>query len=226
MLVEAIWPLIFFGSQQQAAQDRTSRVEEPSEVWGALRGGPSFTKSSLSSNLSERSLGVGLRLPPTPLAGLLQLPTAPQAPLVPGQCLPSLPSLPEISFLPGKNLYLPKSLVLKVTRICVEDLPLAPEEGGRLAGGSRDPWSRGLQGSPPSHHSSSSAVLLGPRRAPHTPDQGERPAATPGSLHFASALLPGRRSASTRGGGRGGRIPPRAWAGGRGPGTGAELAGP
>lgn len=78
------------------------------------------------------------------------------------------------------------------------DLPLAGEEGGRLACGSRDPWFWGLQGSPSSHHSSS-AVLIGLRRAPHTPSQGERPAATPGSLHFASALLRGRRSASTKG---------------------------
>lgn len=41
---------------------------------------------------------------------------------------------------------------------------------------------------------------------PHTPSQGERPAATPGSLHLASALQRGRCSASTRGGGRWGRI--------------------
>ena len=78
------------------------------------------------------------------------------------------------------------------------DLPLAGEEGGRLACGSRDPWSWGVQVSPSSHHSSS-AVLLGLRRAPYNPSQGERPAATPGSLHFASALLRGRRSASTKG---------------------------
>lgn len=49
------------------------------------------------------------------------------------------------------------------------DLPLAWEEGGRLVSGSRGPWSRGVQGSPSSHHSSSLAVLLGPPRAPPHP---------------------------------------------------------
>lgn len=49
------------------------------------------------------------------------------------------------------------------------DLPLAWEEGGHLASGSRGPWSRGVKGSPSSHHSSSSAVLLGPSRAPPHP---------------------------------------------------------
>lgn len=51
------------------------------------------------------------------------------------------------------------------------DLPLAWEEGGHLASGSRGPWSREVQGSPSSHHSSSSAVLLGPSRAPPHPQQ-------------------------------------------------------
>lgn len=178
-------------------------------------------KSSLSSNPAEGSLGLGLLLRPVPPAGLLQLPTAPPAALVPAHCLTSLPFPPEISFLPGKTLSCPKSLVLQVTGICVEHLPLAWEEGGRLASGSRDPWSRGVQGSPSSHHSSS-AVLLGPRRAPlpRTPGQGERPAATPGSLHFASALQRGRRSASTRG-----RWPGRAGYTASGPGGGGTRTG-
>lgn len=42
--------------------------------------------------------------------------------------------------------------------------------------------------------------LLAPGVPLHTPNQGKRPAATPGRLHFASALQRGRRSASTRGG--------------------------
>lgn len=79
-------------------------------------------KSSLSSNPAEGSLGLGLPLRPAPLAGLLQLPTAPPTPLVPAHCLPSFPFPPEISFLPGKTLSRPKSLVLQVTRICVEHL--------------------------------------------------------------------------------------------------------
>lgn len=45
-----------------------------------------------------------------------------------------------------------------------------------------------------------------PACSPHAPSQGERPAANPGSLHLASALQRGRCSASTRGGGRWGRI--------------------
>lgn len=49
------------------------------------------------------------------------------------------------------------------------DLPLVWKEGGRLASGSRGPWSRGVQGSPSSHHSFSSAVLLGPPRDPPHP---------------------------------------------------------
>lgn len=87
------------------------------------------------------------------------------------------------------------------------DLRLAGEKG-RLESGSRGPRNRGMQGTPSSHHSSPSAVLLEPPRVPrYTPSQGERPTATPGSLHFASAFLRGRRSDSTRGGGlRGGRI--------------------
>lgn len=47
--------------------------------------------------------------------------------------------------------------------------------------------------SPPRQSSSAPGVH------PHTPRQGERPAATPSWLHFASALLRGRRTASTRG---------------------------
>lgn len=86
------------------------------------------------------------------------------------------------------------------------DLSLAGEKG-RLVSGSRGPRNRGMQGTPSSHHSSPSAVLLEPPRVSrYTPSQGERPTATPGSLHFASAFLRGRRSDSTRGGGPGGRI--------------------
>lgn len=151
-------------------------MEEPSQVGGTLGGGPSFMKNSLSSNPPEGSLGLGLWLPPTPLAGLLRLPAAPRALLVQAHCLLSFPFAPEISFLPGKTLYCPKSLVLQVTGICVKHLPLAWEEGGRLASGSRDPWSRGVQGSPSSHHSSS-AVLLGPRRA-HPPHPRPRQASS------------------------------------------------
>lgn len=129
-------------------------------------------KSSLSSSLLEGNLGLGLWLLPTPLAQLLKLLkllTAPPSLLVPGHRLSSSSFLPEISFLPGKTLYLPKSLVLQVTRTCVEHLPLVWKEGGRLASGSRGPWSRGVQGSPSSHHSFSSAVLLGPPRDPPHP---------------------------------------------------------
>lgn len=128
-------------------------------------------KSSSKSSLLEGSLALELWLLSTPLAPLLKLRTASWALLVPGQCLPSSLYLPEISFLPGKALYLPKLLVLRVTRTCMEHLPLAWEEGGHLASGSRGPWSREVQGSPSSHHSSSSAVLLGPSRAPPHPQQ-------------------------------------------------------
>lgn len=82
-------------------------------------------KTSLSSSLLEGSLGPGLWLLPTPLAQLLKLLkllTASPSLLVPGQRLPSSFFLPEISFLPGKTLYLLKSLVLQVTRTCVEHL--------------------------------------------------------------------------------------------------------
>lgn len=82
-------------------------------------------KTSLSSSLLEGSLGPGLWLLPTPLAQLLKLLkllTAPPSLLVPGQRLSSSFFLPEISFLPGKTLYLLKSLVLQVTRTCVEHL--------------------------------------------------------------------------------------------------------
>lgn len=51
------------GSSEQGA----SRAEEASQVWGALLGGSSFMKSSLSSDLSKGSLGPGLRLLPPPL---------------------------------------------------------------------------------------------------------------------------------------------------------------
>lgn len=79
-------------------------------------------KSSLSSNLSEGSLGLELWLRPTPLAGIRKFPTASGALLVPGHGLSSFTFLPEIAFLPGKTLKLPKSLVLQVTRTCVEHL--------------------------------------------------------------------------------------------------------
>lgn len=82
-------------------------------------------KSSLSSSLLEGSLGLGLWLLLTPLAQLLKLLkllTAAPSLLVPGQRLSSSSFLLEISFLPGKTLYLPKSLALQVTRTCLEHL--------------------------------------------------------------------------------------------------------
>lgn len=122
------------------------------------------------------------------------------------QYLLSSPSLPQMSSLLEKILYFLSCLVLKVTRTGVEHLRLAGEKG-HLESGSRGPRNRGMQGTPSSHHSSPSAVLLEPPRVPrYTPSQGERPTATPGSLHFASAFLRGRRSDSTRGGGLGGRV--------------------
>lgn len=155
-------------------------------------------KSSLSSSLLEGSLGLGLWLLLTPLAQLLKLLkllTAAPSLLVPGQRLSSSSFLLEISFLPGKTLYLPKSLALQVTRTCLEHLPLVWKEGGRVAAGAR-----GLGGCrvpplliTPFPRQSSSA----PRVTPYTPSQSERPAATPGWLHFASALQRGRCFAST-----------------------------
>lgn len=79
-------------------------------------------KSGLRSSLSEGSLGPGLRLLPTLLAGLLKLLAAPGALPVPGQCLPPSLVLPEISFLPGKSWDLPRPLVLQVTGTCTEHL--------------------------------------------------------------------------------------------------------
>lgn len=83
-----------------------------------------------------------------------------------------------------------------------------------------------MQGTPSSHHSSPSAVLLEPQRVPrYTPSQGERPTATPGSLHFASAFLRGRRSDSTVGRWPGGQdIPPRAGGDRTEPGVPSSLA--
>lgn len=106
------------------------------------------------------------------------------------QCLLSFPSLPEMSSLLEKILYFLGCLVLKVTRISVEHLLRLAGEKGRLENGSRGPRNWGMQGTPSSHHSSPSAVLLEPPSVPrYTPRQGERPTATPGSLHFASAFL-------------------------------------
>lgn len=85
------------------------------------------------------------------------------------QCRLSLPSFPEMSSLLEKNLSFLSRLVLKVTRIGVEHLRLAGEKG-RLESGSRGPRNRGMQGTPSSHHSSPSAVLLEPPRVPcYTP---------------------------------------------------------
>lgn len=89
-------------------------------------------KSGLSSVLSEGSVGLGLRLLPTPLAGVLKLPTASQVLLVPGQCLSSFTFLPEISFLPGKTWNLPESPVLQVTRDCVEYLMWEEDKKKRM----------------------------------------------------------------------------------------------
>lgn len=175
----------------------------------------------MRSDCSEHSLSVRLGLLPTP-AGCLQLPAAPWAQLVPIRCLLSFPTLPEVSSLLEKILDFLGCLVLNVTRICAEHLRLAGDEG-RLESGSRGPRSRGVQGTPSSHHSSPLAVLLEPQRVPrYTPSQGERSTATPGSLHFASAFLRGRCSDSTMGRWPGGQdIPPRA--GGDRTGTGRGL---
>lgn len=79
--------------------------------------------------------------------------------------------------------------------------------GTRGLGGCRAPP---LLITPPRQSSSAPGVPT-----PRTPGQGKRPAATPGSLHFASALQRGRRSASTRG-----RWPGRAGYTASGPGGG------
>lgn len=89
-------------------------------------------KSCLSSNLSEGSLGLELWLLPTPLAGILKFPTASQALLVPGNRLLSFTFLLEISFLPGKTRKLTKSLVLQVTRTCVEHLTWEEDKRKRV----------------------------------------------------------------------------------------------
>lgn len=83
----------------------------------------------------------------------------------------------------------------------------------------------GVQGTPSSHHSSPSAVFLEPPRVPrYTPSQDERPTATPGTLHFASAFLRGRRSDSTMGRWPVGQdIPPRAGGDRTGPGVPSSL---
>lgn len=67
--------------------------------------------------------------------------------------------------------------------------------------------------------------LLAPGVPPHTPNRGKRPAATPGRLHFASALQRGRRSASTKGGWPG-RAGYTASGPGGGGGPGRGTAGP
>lgn len=77
-------------------------------------------------------MGPGLGLLPTPLAGVLKLPTASQVLLVPGQCLSSFPFLPEIPFLPGKTLNLPESPVLQVKRNCVEYLMWEEDKKKRM----------------------------------------------------------------------------------------------
>lgn len=85
------------------------------------------------------------------------------------QYLLSSPSLPQMSSLLEKILYFLSCLVLKVTRTGVEHLRLAGEKG-HLENGSRGPRNRGMQGTPSSHHSSPSAVLLEPPRVPrYTP---------------------------------------------------------
>lgn len=89
-------------------------------------------KSSLCSILSEGSLGLGLWLLPTPLAGVRQRPTASRVLLVLGQCLSSFTFLPEISFLSGKTLNLPESPVLQVTRTCVEHLMWEEDKKKRM----------------------------------------------------------------------------------------------
>lgn len=165
---ELLWPPNFFGSQRRLFRVRGIQSRRAGSSVGCLSGGPALMTSSPSSDPSAGRIGLG-----GPLAGLCQLPTAPLALLVPGQCQPSFSFFPETFFLSGKTLYLLKSLVLTVPRIWMEHLPLTREERGRLATGGGDPWSRGRQGSPSSHHSSSSAVLLGPRMPPathtHTP---------------------------------------------------------
>jgi hypothetical protein len=111
------------------------------------------------------------------------------------------------------------------------DLTLAWEEGGRLASGSRGPWSREVQGTPSSHHSSSAAVLLCPRISPSHP-QARRASSrdtrlatfrfyvtTRPPLRFHEGRWPGRTgytASGRRGGGGGGP--------GRGPGCRAHSS--
>lgn len=114
---ECLWPPNFFGSQRRLFRVRGIQSRRAGSSVGCLSGGPALMTSSPSSDPSAGRIGLG-----GPLAGLRQLPTAPLALLVPGQCQPSFSFFPETFFLSGKTLYLLKSLVLTVPRIWMEHL--------------------------------------------------------------------------------------------------------
>lgn len=101
--------LLWFSAAR--SQSKGHPEKGPTQVWSDPRGRPSL----VSSDLLELELGLLF----TPPAGVCQLPSAPQARLVPGLQLLSFPSLLKIFSLPQKTL---NCLVLKVTRICVEHL--------------------------------------------------------------------------------------------------------
>lgn len=121
------------GSSERGHPERKS----PAECGVTSEAALSCMKSSLSSVLSEGSVGPGLGLLPTPLAGVLKLPTASQVLLVPGQCLSPLPFLPEVPFLPGQTSNLPESPVLQVTRNWVEYLMWEEGKKKRMLGDSK-----------------------------------------------------------------------------------------
>lgn len=126
-------------------------------------------KSSLSSSLLKGSLGLGLWLLPTPLAQLLSSSNSSQFLVSAGPRAASVVFLLSSGdFFPSWEDLVPPQIPGPSSHENLSGTP-APRLEGRGTSGSRGPWSRGVQGSPSSHHSFSSAVLVGPPRDPLHP---------------------------------------------------------